>query len=551
VEGSTGRSGSAPTALAVDRTGRLWAGYPDGRVMSIDGANRRIYRTADGLRVGGIATFALRGDELMVGGDHGVARLRGERFEVLASADPSMLVGVSGIVLTGEGDAWINGSRGVLRVRAAELARGFGGSPAAFDLFDYHDGLPGIALQATPVSTAAVDGTGRAWFNTNQGAAWIDPAQVRRNTAPPATFVQALIAGDRRYPAAGAVTLPRRTSSVRLAYTATSLAMPDRVRFRYRLDGVDEDWQEAGTRREASYANLGPGSYRFHVSAANEDGVWNEQGASLAFSIEPQFFQTGWFRALCLAIGALLAGGLYLWRLRLMAERIHLRLEERTRERERIARELHDTLLQGVQGLLLRLQALAAGLGRDAPGRQALDTAVDRAREMLVEGRDRIVALRGETGEGMRLVQSLRAVGEEVGQECDTVFQVAVEGEERPLCAPAANEVLDIAREAIRNAFLHAQADRIEVRVTYQPQALRLSVTDDGVGLPPDVLRRGRLVGHWGLVGMHERAKRLGAQLTMRRMEPRGTEVVLSVPGHVAFDPASTRHGKTRRRPGA
>ena len=548
MEGSTGRSGTAPTALAVDRAGRLWAGYPDGRVMSIDSGKQHTYRAAEGLNIGGVTTFALHGDELLVGGDQGVARWRGDRFESLVSADPSMLVGVSGMALTGQGDAWINGSRGVLRFRADELARGFGGSPATFDLFDYHDGLPGIALQATAVPTAAVDGAGRVWFNTNQGAAWIDPAQVRRNAAPPATFIQALLAGDRRYPAAGTVALPRRTGAVRLPYTATSLAMPDRVRFRYRLDGVDEGWQEAGTRREASYTNLGPGTYRFRVIAANEDGVWNEQGASLAFSIEPQFFQTSWFRVLCLAIGVLLAAGLYLWRLRLMAERIHVRLEERTRERERIARDLHDTLLQGVQGLLLRLQALAAGFGKDAQGREALDTAIRRARDMLVEGRDRIVALRGETGEGMHLAQSLRAVGEETGTGGDTVFQVRVEGEEWPLCAPAADEVMDIMREAIRNAFLHAHAERIEVRVIYQPQALRLSVTDDGIGLPPEVLRRGRLEGHWGLVGMHERAKRLGAHLIVRRGEPRGTDVVLSVPGHVVFDPTLPRRGKKRRR---
>lgn len=537
VEQGTERGTDAPMALAVDRAGRLWAGYPDGHALCLDGARRRIYGAGEGLHVGGITTFAVHGDQLLVGGDQGVARWRDGHFEPLAGMAPSMLVGVSGIALTAQGDAWINGSRGVLHIEAAELARGFDGQPAAYELLDYHDGLPGIALQASPVSTAALDGAGRVWFNTNQGAAWIDPAQIRRNPAAPATFVQALLAGEQRYPAGASLQLPQQTSSIRLQYTATSLAMPDRVRFRYRLDGVDEGWQDAGTRREASYAHLGPGHYRFRVTAANEDGVWNEQGASLDFSIAPQFFQTGWFRALCLAAGVLLAAGLYLWRLRRMAERIHLRLEERMRERERIARELHDTLLQGVQGLLLRLQALAAGLG-DAPAKAALDAAIRRARDMLVEGRDRIVALRGEAGEGERLLQALRAVGEDMQAGQDVAYQVAVEGEEKPLCAPAADEVIDIAREAIRNAFQHAQARRIEVRVTYQAQALRLHVQDDGIGIPVEVLRRGRLAGHWGLLGMHERAQRLGASLTIRRGERQGTDVALSVPGHVVFDPA-------------
>lgn len=541
LEGSIGRGRTAPTALLADAAGRLWAGYPDGRVLCIDGGHQRTYAGAEGPRVGAIATFATRGDELLVGGDRGVARWRDGRFEPLA-ADPAMLAGVSGIALTAQGEAWINGSHGVLRVSARDLARGFGGQAAAYELFDYHDGLPGIALQATPVSTAAIDARGRVWFNTNQGAAWIDPAQVRRNPAAPATFVQALIAGDRRYAAAGEPRLPQRTSSVRVQYTATSLAMPDRVRFRYRLDGVDDDWQEAGTRREASYANLGPGHYRFRVIAANEDGVWNEQGASLAFSIEPQFFQTGWFRALCLAAGALLAAGLCLWRLRLMAARIHLRLEERMRERERIARELHDTLLQGVQGLLLRLQALAAGLGEGGRTREALDAAIRRARDVLVEGRDRIVALRGESEEGERLAHTLRAVGEEYRDDGSIAFQVSTEGAERALCPAAADEVIDIAREAIRNAFRHAHAGCIDVRVAYLPQGLRIRVRDDGVGIPLDILRHGGRPGHWGLVGMRERAGRLGATLAIRRGKARGTDVVLHVPGQVVFEAGA--HGR-------
>ncbi|SFS00414.1 Histidine kinase-, DNA gyrase B-, and HSP90-like ATPase [Dyella sp. OK004] len=528
-----------PTALALDASGRLWAGYPDNRVLSIDGATRQLFGPAQGLHVGNIATIDAHAGDLLVGGDGGLARLREGRFESLAIDEPQVLTGVSGIVRTDKGDVWINGSRGVLHINPDAFHKGFDGSGyrAPYELFDYHDGLPGIALQASPVPTAILDALGRIWFNTNQGVAWIDPASLHRNAIAPSVFIQGLSAGDQRYTDLQSLHLPQRTSNVRLDYTATSLAIPDRVRFRYKLDGVDEQWQDSGTRREAFYSNLGPGKYQFHVTAANDDGVWNDQGASIDFSIAPQFYQTSWFRLLCAAAGLLLVAALYLWWLRLMSERLHLRLEERTRERERIARELHDTLLQGVQGLLLRLQALAAGLPADDHRRGTLDAAIEQARDMLVEGRDKIVALRGADQVRGQLTQSIRAIGEELASTYGIPFRVTMTGTEKPLCPPACDEVVEIVREAMRNAFIHANAKLIEIDISYQPQSLRIAVRDDGRGIQTSTIRQGRRDGHWGLVGMHERAEKLGATLTIRRREPSGTDVVLAIPGHVVFNP--------------
>jgi signal transduction histidine kinase/ligand-binding sensor domain-containing protein len=541
-----GLDDGTPTALLGDGAGRLWAGYANGRVLYLDGPRRRSYGAAQGLAVGSIASFSLHGGELLVGGDDGVARLEGERFRTLRAAGPPALIGVSGIVRTAQGDAWINGSRGVLHFTAAELARGFAGQPATYEGFDYHDGLPGIALQATPVSTAGQDGAGRLWFNTNQGLAWIDPARVQHNPLAPATFVQTLVAGEQRYATAGEPQLPPRTGAVRLQYTATSLAMPDRVRFRYRLDGADEDWQDGGTQREATYTHLGPGRYRFRVIAANDDGVWNEQGGHADFVILPMFYQTLWFRLLCVAAGLAAAVALYLWRLRLMTERIRLRLDERTGERERIARELHDTLLQGVQGLLLRLQALAAELPVGDARRRSLDAAIERARDMLVQGRDKIVALRGSQPRE-HLAQAVRVVGEELTAIHGAPFRVLATGTERTICPPVCDELLDIVREAMRNASMHARATIIDVVLAYQPNHLRMVVRDDGRGIDPDVLESGRADGRWGLVGMRERAAKLGATLDVRRVTPHGTEVALTVPGAVAYSTAPQR--KRRRRP--
>jgi ligand-binding sensor domain-containing protein len=538
VDQGLGLDAMTPSALALDASGRLWAGYPENRILSIDGQVRQVFGPAQGLHVGNIATIDTSAGDLLVGGDGGLASLRQGRFESLAITEPQVVAGVSGIVHTDRGDVWINGSRGVVHIDADTFHKGFGGGyRAAYELYDYHDGLPGIALQASPVSTAAADSLGRIWFNTNQGVAWIDPARLHRNPIAPPVFIQGLTAGDRSYTDLQSLRLPQHTSNVRLDYTATSLAIPDRVRFRYKLDGVDNQWQDSGTRREAFYSNLGPGKYRFHVTAANDDGIWNDQDASIDFSIAPQFFQTSWFRLLCIAAGLMLVAALYLWWLRLMSGRIRLRLEERTRERERIARELHDTLLQGVQGLLLRLQALVAGLPADDRQRGALDAAIVQARDMLVEGRDKIVALRGaDQGRG-QLTQSIHAIGEELASTYGTPFQVNMSGVEKPLCPPACDEVVEIVREAMRNAFIHANAKLIKVDIGYQPQSLRIAVRDDGRGIQANTIRQGRRDGHWGLVGMHERAEKLGATLTIRRGELGGTDVVLAIPGHVVFDP--------------
>jgi len=543
IDQGPGLDAITPTALALDATGRLWAGYPQNRVLSIDGQTRQLFGSAQGLHVGNIATIDTSAGDLLVGGDGGLARLHHGRFESLSIAEPRVLAGVSGIVRTDRGDVWVNGSRGVVHIDADAFHKGFDGSSyhAAFDLFDYHDGLPGIALQASPVSTAIIDAQGRIWFNTNQGVAWIDPAHLRRNPIAPSVFIQGLTTGDRRYSDLQSLRLPQHTSNVRLDYTATSLAIPDRVRFRYKLDGVDEQWQDGGTRREAFYSNLGPGKYRFHVTATNDDGVWSGRGASIDFSIAPQFFQTSWFRLLCAAAGLLLVAALYLWWLRLMSGRIRLRLEERTRERERIARELHDTLLQGVQGLLLRLQALAAGLPAGDHRRSALDEAVDQARDMLIEGRDKIVALRGTDQARGQLTESIQAIGEELASTYGIPFRVTTSGAEKPLCPPACDEVVEIVREAMRNAFIHAEAKLIQIDISYRPQSLRIDVRDDGRGMQASTIRQRRLEGHWGLVGMHERAEKLGATLTIRRGEPSGTYVVLAIPGHVVFGPQPFR----------
>ena len=537
--------GRTPTALASDAAGALWLGHARDALARIDGdgGNPRLYGKADGLAVGLVSVIDTGSAQVLVGGEAGLARLHGERFQSLHVDDADLLSGISGIVRRGNGDLWLNTIKGVVRVEAAEAEHAFADPAyrARYRLFDFRDGLRGVARQASVTGTALADAGGRLWFVTNQGAAWIAPDAIESNRLPPQVLIESVFAGGVRHDAGSGLQLPAGSANLRIAYTATSLAAPERVLFRYRLDGVDDQWQDAGNRREGFYSNLGPGHYRFRVIAANEDGLWNEQGASLDFRIAPRFYQRAWFYALCALLALAAAVRFYFWRLRLAADKIRQRFADRVGERERIARDLHDTLLQGIQGLLLRLQALAAGLKPDDPRRPQLDQAVEQARVMLVEGRDKIVALRAGDTDNESFAAAVRSLGATVAaaQADPAHFEVSVSGSEPPICPPACEELLAIVREGLRNAFVHAQAERIAVLIAYEASTLRVCIRDDGRGIAEEILRQRRRDGHWGLVGMHERAERLGGTLAIRNRGEGGSEIVLTVPRRIVVGDAA------------
>lgn len=538
-----------PTALATDAAGHLWVGYPDNRIADIDGPRVRLYTADEGLRVGNITAIDVSGKDVLIGGELGLARLRAGHIHSLVVPGSDVFNGITGIAETANGDLWLNTSKGVVQISASEATTSFDQPDyrPVYRLFDYRDGLPGMAVQAAKVPTALVAPNQRLWFLTSQGPAWIAPNDLHSNTLAPPVAILGLEANGTRYAPTGSMRLPKGTDNLQIAYTAASLAVPGRVTFRYRLEGVDGAWQNAGHRREAFYSNLPPGSYRFQVIAANDDGVWNKQGAELRFTIQPWFYQTFWFYALCALALLALVLTFFAWRMRLAAERVHLQLTERMNERERIARDIHDTLLQGVQGLLLRLQAMLAGMAPDDKRTHVLRAAVEQARQMVIEGRGKIISLRGDSPQYTELVQSLLAVGENLASLYPTTFHIATEGKPRALLASAFDEILDIVREGIRNAFVHAQATRVDVLVAYESRALRIVVSDDGGGIDDATLRAAAELGHWGVVGMRERAERLGAQLVLHRRQPHGTELQISVPCRAAYKP--DKHSTLRQTP--
>jgi len=404
-----------------------------------------------------------------------------------------------------------------------------------------------------PEPSIAESSDGRLWFATTKGIAWLDPAkfQENRNYLPPPVMISSIFSNGKTYTGSKNLTLPAHTEELEIDYTALSLAIPERVLFRYMLDGVDKEWRDAGNRRQAFYTNLAPRNYRFRVVASNNSGVWNEEGAFLDFAIAPAYYQTWWFRLSCVVAFIGLLWALYRLRVQQVTAQVRQRLQGRADERERIARELHDSLLQSFQGLQLSLYS-GVGLLPDRPdvakAKERLEGVINRADEAIKEGRDAIQGLRSSTTETNSLAASLSTLGEELA--CNQTNQnypavdVRVEGAPRDLHPILRDDVFRIAGEALRNAFLHAQANRIEVDIRYGSERFRVRIRDDGKGIDSQIVTDKGRPGHWGLRGMQERAKLVGGNLGVWTKLDSGTEIELTVP-------ASTAYAKSRaeRRP--
>jgi signal transduction histidine kinase/ligand-binding sensor domain-containing protein len=530
--------GRAPDAMAIEGEATLWMGYPDNRLERRTDERTKRYTHAQGIDVGNVLALHVGANTLYVGGDRGLAWRVGERFRTLSQQRLPALTGITGIAEV-KGTLWLNGTQGVVALAVSELDRAFSepGREPVFRLFDAHDGLPGVALQASPTPTLQASRDGMLWIATNQGAAWIDMAQISHNTHVPPVLIRGLRADGEFQALRSGQQLPELTGSLVIDYTATSLAVPERVRFRYRLDGVDEDWIDAGTRRQAFYTNPGPGDFTFRVVAANDDGIWNMRGASLAFSIRPAYYQTGWFAALVISATAGLLWFLYMLRLKELGIHIRSRLHERHLERERIARELHDTLLQGIQGLVLRFQAIAEGLPAGSEPRTALESALDRADDVLAEGRSRVLDLRASTTDGDELTDAFSRVASELSLDSGTEFRVVTQGDAQPLDPLVRDELFRIGREAMLNAFQHAEAQLVEIEIVHSRDELRLRFEDNGRGIDSLVLADGGRPGHWGLSGMRERAARIDAELQIRSRPGYGTQIELSMAAGAAYRP--------------
>jgi signal transduction histidine kinase/ligand-binding sensor domain-containing protein len=539
------KTGPMMLVAFTDSLGRVWFGYAKSLLALMDGDRVRVFGPSDGLQVGTVQAVYGRGSEIWIGGELGLEQFDHGRFHNIAAVDDELLHGVSGIVETADGDLWLNGISGILHIRKEEISQALKDSTYRIrgERFGRRDGLPGVANQLKPLPTAIEGTDGRLWFTLRNGVVWLDPAVYsERQTVPPPISIQSVSADDRSYVPASPLSFPAHTSSVQVSYSAVSLSDPEAIRFRYRLRETDSDWHEVATSSPVTYRNLPPGSYHFIVAASDTNGVWSDKIATAEFTILPAFYQTLWFRALCVVLILAMLAGLYQLRLRRLAQQYSLRLEERVSERTRIARELHDTLLQSFQALLLHLQAVSYVLPtRPQEGQQKLDSAIDQGARAIREARDAVQDLRSSATVVNELAQALDTLGQELAANETNrnvgapVFHVEVEGAPRNLHPVVRDDVYRIAGEALRNAFRHAGAQHIEMEIRYDEAQLRLRLRDDGKGIDPNLLSDDGHEGHYGLRGMRERAQLLGGNLTVWSERNSGTEVELIIPAARAY----------------
>ncbi|GAA0636852.1 sensor histidine kinase [Sphingomonas ursincola] len=441
---------------------------------------------------------------------------------------------INGMVQTEAGDTWTIGDLGVVRLRTADLDRAFArpGAVVPYRLFDFREGLGSFAQKSS--GAQIVSGRdGRIWFATRDTIETVDPATFVRNDRPPDKMIRALTVGQQTVMARPGIRLDANVTALAIEYTATVLAAPDRARFRYRLIGQQDQWIDAGPRRTATFSDLGPGDYRFELMAANEDGVWSREPAVLEFTIAHAIHQTWWFRSLALLALLGLLYLLYTLRLQQVSSRVRVRMLVRTSERERIARELHDTMIQGVQGLILRFQAVADRFAHDPEAQAILQPALERAEEVLVEGRDRVTGLR--TPRLRDFCEELaRLLGNGMYPQ-DRIAPIQLTQIPRPIAPEIIDDLLAVLGEALNNAVAHSQASRIELGVRFGRWTFGAYVRDNGIGMHETIISDGGRPGHFGLLGMKERIEAIGGKLIVESANGFGTVVELQIPARVAY----------------
>ena len=521
----------------------LWLGFRGhGLEYFSDGQVRASYSSADGLGEGQVNGLQLDPDSTLWAATHGgLSRVKDGRIATLSARNGLPCDTVHWSMEDNDHAVWLYMACGLVRIARTEL-NAWAADPKRTVQSTVFDSSDGVRVQAdtsgyTPRVAKSADG--RIWFLPFDGVSVIDPRHMPMNKLPPPVHIEEVKVDGKVWDASHGWRLPALAREVTIHYTALSFVAPEKVHFRRKLEGQDPNWTEVVNDREVQYTNLKPRNYRFRVMASNNSGVWNEAGDALDFSIAPAWYQATWFLASCVAASFVLLWGLHRYRLHQLARRFDLRMEERVGERTRIARDLHDTLLQSFQGVLLKFSAVSYKIPENSEARADLEEAIDQARDAVTEGRDAVQGLRSSTVVSNDLARSISLCGEglarEQGPSHPARFHVQVEGESRDLPPLVRDEVYRIALEALRNSFRHSEASQIEVEIRYDPQLFTMRVRDNGKGIDPQVLETGGRADHHGLPGMHERASLAGGSLAVWSKPEAGTEIELTISAAIAY----------------
>jgi signal transduction histidine kinase/ligand-binding sensor domain-containing protein len=550
------------SAIQRDRSGTLWVGTWGGILSRFDEkANTFVHHTVDRddpRKLQGGSIGAIHEDSkgtLWLAAGLGLYRFdrKNEVFSRYTESDGLPNNDLMGILEDTAGMLWISSKKGISR---------FDPPTGTFKNYDVLDGVGGHDFSRSCYQRGR---NGEMFFCGNDGITAFVPEDIQDNPyVPPVVLTSftifnepVLIGADsvlkRAIPYAESLTLPYESNVFSLEFAALSYANSHKNRYRYRLEGFDPGWNEADSKhRVATYTNLNPGHYVFRVRGSNSDGIWNEDGVSLPIVITPPWWRTTTFRAGALAVLLGVLWAAYRYRIRQVQHAFELTLDARVGERTRIARELHDTLLQSFHGLLLRFQTASYLLpDRPAEAKEKLDGAIAHAAKAITEGRDAVQGIRASTVERNDLPVAIRTVGDELATDASVspppAFRVGVEGQPRDLHPILRDEIYKIAGEALRNAFRHGHAGLVEVEIRYDDDEFRLRVRDDGKGIDPEVLAAQGIEGHYGLRGMPERAAVIGGNLTVWSEVGAGTEVELRLPAGTAYATSARRSWWSRR----
>jgi ligand-binding sensor domain-containing protein/signal transduction histidine kinase len=505
----------------------LWVGTLDGLVRIRDGS-LTIFTKTQGLSSDVITSLLEDANHTLWVGtkDGGLSRSSANGFSSVSAQN--LPREIDAILEDARGYLWLTSSRGVMRVLASELTACGEASECNPHVTTYgsSDGMPSEEASSSGHPSAWKAADGYLWFATRKGVAIVNPTDLRENHTPPSVVIERFTVDDTELKRTGTeITIPPGHVRYSFEYAGLSYVSPSRVRYRYMLEGFDKQWTQAGSRRNAYYTNLPPRHYRFRVQAATENGIWSEPGTEIGFVIKPPFYRTLWFSGLVTLLLASIVFAVYTMRVRAIRSQFDAILAERNR----IAREIHDTLAQGFVGVSVQLELTAHLLAKSQvlEASQQVDRTRDLVREGLADARRSIWDLRAVDTQTTLPMRLTRLVEQSTTEQLKT--DVDIGGTYRALSSKIENEVFRIVQEALANVVRHSGATRVALGLRYHPNELTVTVSDNGMGFhatDPTLPAK----GHFGLQGMRERANQIGGRLNVESSTDRGTTVTVAIP---------------------
>lgn len=477
----------------------------------------------------------------------GIWRFDGNNSQLLGANNGLPCPSPGRLIFDSHGSLWLTQSCGIVRIDRGTLQNWIQ-RPEAKVSTVVLDSFDGVQLGATPFRpSASLGNDGRLWFVTEYEVEMVDPANLHANSYLPPVHIERLIADHEEVPITAATHIRPLTRDIEIDFTAPSFVMPQRVRFRYKLEGYDNAWQDGGNRRSIFYMNLRPKTYKFLVMACNNSGMWNEEGASLSFTIAPAWYQTVVFRISCFIAGLFLLWLIYYLRMRQASRSLRARFDERIAERTRLARDLHDTLLQTLQGSKLVADDALEHRSDAEYTHHSMEKLAEWIDRAMREGRASLNALHAGARDDRELSERFQSALDEHELGGISERRVTISGTPVEMDPLTSDEICRVGYEAIHNAFVHSGATRIEVQLAYSAD-FTLIIRDNGRGMDSTVASKGR-DGHYGLESMRERAARIHAQFQLITAPNLGTTIELKLAGKTAFGRRLSTWAKLRSWP--